>query len=177
MKLSKLYYLETENRFGRVLLTASDQGLAGCYFIGQKYMPDIAPQWQPAPQHAILQQAARQLNAYAGGNLQRFDLPFAFAEGTEFQQRVWRAIAAIPFGETITYAELARRVGSPNAVRAAGAATGRNPISVIVPCHRVLGSNGSLTGYAGGLDRKKALLTLEGVLRERGEAQMEIGYV
>lgn len=173
---SHLYFAETENRFGRVLLTASDQGLAGCYFIGQKYMPDIAPQWQHAPAHDILQNAARQLNDYAAGHLQSFELPFAFAQGTEFQQRVWQAIAAIPYGETITYGELARRVGAPNSVRAAGAATGRNPISVIVPCHRVLGANGSLTGYAGGLDRKKALLTLEGVLRDRSQAQIELGY-
>jgi len=156
-----LYYSEIETRFGTVLLVARDEGLAGCYFVGQKYMPIQTPYWRHEPQHPVLQNAARQLQAYADGTLRKFDLPLAFAHGTEFQQRVWRCLAAIPYGETITYAEVARRMGSPSSVRAVAAAIGRNPISVIVPCHRVLGSDGSLTGYAGGLDRKRVLLDLE----------------
>jgi len=167
-----LHYAEIANPFGRVLLVTQDHGLAGCYFIGQKYMPAIAAGWRHTPAHPLLRLAATQLERYAAGTLQQFELPFAFAEGTDFQQRVWRAIAAIPYGETITYGELARRVGAPGSARAAGAATGRNPISVIVPCHRVIGSNGSLTGYAGGIERKKALLALEGAR----EAQIELSY-
>ena len=97
---------------------------------------------------------------YFEGKRQCFDLPVA-SEGTPFQREVWNEIARIPFGKTITYAELARRVGSPRAVRAAGAATGRNPLSIVVPCHRVVGAGGTLTGYAGGVDRKARLLALE----------------
>ncbi|MGE5617209.1 MAG: methylated-DNA--[protein]-cysteine S-methyltransferase, partial [Bacillota bacterium] len=102
----------------------------------------------------------RQLADYFEGKRRGFEMP-AVAKGTPFQQRIWKEIARIPYGETITYAELARRAGAPGSARAAGAATGRNPLSIVVPCHRVVGSGGSLTGYAGGLDRKEKLLTLE----------------
>ncbi len=105
-----------------------------------------------------------QLEAYAQGRLREFDLPLAPA-GTPFQQRVWDALRRVAHGETISYAELARRIGAPTAARAVGAAVGRNPVSVIVPCHRIVGSDGSLTGYAGGLDRKRALLELESTAR------------
>jgi methylated-DNA-[protein]-cysteine S-methyltransferase len=101
---------------------------------------------------------------YFAGRRDTFDLPVA-AHGTEFQQSVWREIARVPFGKTITYAELARRAGAPGSARAAGAATGRNPIAVAIPCHRIVGADGSLTGYAGGLPRKTRLLELEGVLQ------------
>lgn len=170
------YYAYADNPFGTLLLVGDANALTGCYFVGQKYEETPAPHWRHAPEHDIFQRTAQQLRDYANGALRDFDIPLAFAEGTPFQQRVWREIAAIPFGQTITYGELARRAGSPGSARAAGAATGRNPISVIVPCHRVLGSNGSLTGYAGGLERKKAFLTLEGVLRENNGGQIEMGY-
>ena len=107
-----------------------------------------------------LPDARRQLEAYFAGELREFDLPLA-PEGSEFQLRVWEELRAIPYGETISYGELARRVGDPGAARAVGLANGKNPLPVIVPCHRVIGSDGSLTGFGGGLDRKRRLLELE----------------
>jgi methylated-DNA-[protein]-cysteine S-methyltransferase len=109
---------------------------------------------------APLTEARRQLEAYFAGELREFDLPLA-PEGTDFQLRVWEQLRAIPYGETISYGELARRVGDPGAARAVGLANGRNPLPVIVPCHRVIGADGSLTGFGGGLDRKRRLLELE----------------
>jgi len=102
----------------------------------------------------------RQLQAYFSGELKEFNVPLAM-EGTEFQLRVWNALRAIPYGETISYAQLAERIGNPKAVRAVGLANGSNPIPIIVPCHRVIGGNGSLTGFGGGLSTKKRLLELE----------------
>jgi methylated-DNA-[protein]-cysteine S-methyltransferase len=145
---------------GRMLLVASDRGLCGVYFDGQKHLPDIDPEWRRDPDDATLDQARRELAEYFGGGRRRFEIARA-PDGTPFQHAVWNAISTVAFGETISYGELARRAGSPGSARAAGAATGRNPISVIVPCHRIVGSNGSLTGYAGGLARKRALLALE----------------
>ena len=107
-----------------------------------------------------LREAQRQLEEYFAGERTEFSLPLE-SHGTDFQQRVWRALRAIPFGTTISYGELARRIGNPRAVRAVGLANGRNPISIIVPCHRVIGANGTLTGYGGGLERKRFLLALE----------------
>ncbi|WP_319424458.1 methylated-DNA--[protein]-cysteine S-methyltransferase [Burkholderia plantarii] len=109
----------------------------------------------------VLLEAARQLSEYFSGQRGRFDVPIRF-RGTAFQQKVWRALLEIPFGETRTYGEIASRIGSPRAVRAVGAANGRNPISIIAPCHRVIGASGDLTGFAGGIDAKKTLLALEG---------------
>jgi methylated-DNA-[protein]-cysteine S-methyltransferase len=105
--------------------------------------------------------AAAQLREYFAGTRRTFDVPLAL-RGTEFQRAVWSALVAIPYGETITYAELARRIGRPSAIRAVGAANGANPVPVIVPCHRVIGANGTLTGYGGGIERKQWLLALEG---------------
>ena len=150
---------------GRMLLVANDEGLCGVYFDGQKYLPDIDPAWRHDPNHTTLEQAKRELEEYFAGERKRFEAALA-PEGTPFQRAVWRAISTVAFGETITYGELAKRAGSPGSARAAGAATGRNPISVIVPCHRIVGSDGSLTGYAGGIERKRALLALESGVRE-----------
>lgn len=153
---------------GRVLLAASETGLAGLWFEGQRHGPLAA--WrglghQPThPGHPVLQAAKAQLQDYFAGCRQSFDLPLDLTHGTPFQRQVWQALRAIPSGQTVGYAELAARVGTPQAARAVGAAVGRNPISIVVPCHRVLGSGGALTGYAGGLERKRALLALEGVL-------------
>jgi methylated-DNA-[protein]-cysteine S-methyltransferase len=110
--------------------------------------------------NAVLAEAARQLAAYFAGELRDFDLPLR-ASGTPFQLQVWRGLQAIPYGETISYSELAKRIGRPTAARAVGRASGQNPIAVVVPCHRVIGADGTLTGYAGGLDAKAALLALE----------------
>jgi methylated-DNA-[protein]-cysteine S-methyltransferase len=112
----------------------------------------------------VLQQAAAQLAEYFAGCRQCFELQLDLRAGTAFQQAVWQALLNLPYGHTTSYGELARRIGRPKAVRALGAAVGRNPVSIIVPCHRVMGADGSLTGYAGGLPRKTALLQLEGVL-------------
>ena len=113
-----------------------------------------------APDHPVLRETARQLAAYFDGSLRAFSLPLAF-EGTPFQQSVWQALLTIPYGETRSYGEIARQIGSPTAMRAVGAANGRNPISIIAPCHRVIGSSGALTGFAGGLAAKDHLLSLE----------------
>lgn len=115
------------------------------------------------PREGPLAAACAQLIEYFDGSRREFDLPLDL-RGTEFQRRVWRALLAVPFGETASYGAIARRIGSPAAVRAVGLANGRNPVPIIVPCHRIIGSNGSLTGFGGGLDRKRWLLEWEGAL-------------
>ncbi len=154
------YYDLYESPHGQMLLVAEGEGLSGVYFERQKYQPQIEPEWRREPRHALLRQAKRELAEYFGGERKRFETALA-PKGTPFQRSVWNAISTVDFGKTITYGELASRAGCAGSARAAGAATGRNPIGIIVPCHRIVGSNGSLTGYAGGLDRKRALLALE----------------
>ena len=148
---------------GPILATANDCGISGIYFVGQRYEVDLGGDWREEGDDPVLAECARQLGEYFEGKRREFDLPLA-AAGSDFQRRVWREIARIPFGETISYAELARRAGAAGSARAAGSATGHNPLSVVVPCHRVVGSDGSLTGYAGGLERKTRLLEIEGAL-------------
>lgn len=145
---------------GPVLLARTAKGLAGVWFEGQKHHPGLldAPEQQNDP---LLRKAATQLKRYFSGESTTFDLPLDLL-GTPFQQSVWRALLTIPAGSTQTYGGIAQGVASAKAVRAVGGAVGRNPVSVIVPCHRVVGADGSLTGYAGGVDRKLALLALEG---------------
>ena len=155
-------YARFDTSLGRVLATARDDAITGVYFDGQRYEPAVDPAWTEDPGHPPLAACAQQLRDYFEGRRNSFELPLA-PEGTPFQRRVWEEIARIPFGATLSYAELALRAGSPTAARAAGAATGRNPLSVVVPCHRVVGSAGALTGYAGGLARKARLLEIEGV--------------
>ncbi|HYC45678.1 MAG TPA: methylated-DNA--[protein]-cysteine S-methyltransferase [Burkholderiales bacterium] len=154
------YYDLYQSPYGQMLLVAGNEALSGVYFDGQKYHPGIDPEWRRDSHHAPLAQAKRELSEYFGRERRRFDVALA-PEGTPYQQSVWSAISTVAFGETVTYGELARRAGSPRNARAAGAATGRNPLTIIVPCHRIVGSSGSLTGYAGGLERKRALLALE----------------
>lgn len=156
-------YRTFETPLGEMLAMSVDDHLTRLDFVDGKHAPPIDPGWQEAPRDTVLRACAAQIAEYFARRRDVFELPIAFA-GTAFQQRVWQAIARVPFGETITYAELARRAGSEGSSRAAGAATGRNPIAVAIPCHRIVGANGSLTGYAGGLHRKTHLLTLEGVL-------------
>ena len=145
---------------GPMTLAANSQGLCGVWFDGQKHQPD--PQaWPQDAAHPVLLQAQAQLAEYFGGQRRVFEVPLDLSSGTAFQQTVWRGLLEIASGTTTAYGELAQRIGKPLAVRALGAAVGRNPISIIVPCHRVLGADGSMTGYAGGLDRKTALLRLE----------------
>jgi len=145
---------------GRMLLVADDKAITSVSFIGQKYAPRVQVDWRRDARHAPIRQAKRELAEYFGGRRKRFSVRLA-PKGTPYQRAVWKAIMSVAFGKTIAYAELARRAGRPRSARAAGAATGRNPIGVIVPCHRIVGSNGSLTGYAGGLAKKRALLALE----------------
>jgi methylated-DNA-[protein]-cysteine S-methyltransferase len=156
------YYDTFKSPHGEMLLVATESGLSGIYFKRQKYFPKKGKTWQRAPVHASLQQAKRELGEYFAGKRKRFAVPLA-PDGTPFQRAVWKAISSVEFGETITYGELARRARHPGSARAAGAATGRNPLGIIVPCHRIVGANGALTGYAGGLQRKRALLAREGV--------------
>lgn len=155
---------------GDLRLVASTRGLAGLWFVQrQRHEPpaERLTAWQTVASHPVLDAAARQLGEYFHGQRQRFDLALDLEQGTPFQRSVWRALLAIPAGATTSYGTLATGLGRPQAVRALGAAVGRNPLSIIVPCHRVVGSNGSLTGYAGGLDRKQALLELEGALIDK----------
>ena len=165
------YYDLYESPHGRILLVASDEGLSGVYFDGQKYHPQLAAAGRHDASNALLRQAKCELAEYFGGERKRFETALAPA-GTPFQRRVWRAISTVDFGTTIAYGELARRAGCPGSARAAGAATGRNPIGIIVPCHRIVGANGSLTGYAGGLEKKRALLVLEGAQAESPTADL-----
>ena len=153
-------YCWTESLLGRMLVLADGGHLTGLHFEREKYFPPIAPGWSESPAAPLLARAVGQVREYFAGERDRFDLPLAPA-GTPFQQRVWRELLRIPHGTTVTYSDIARRIGAPKSVRAVGAAIGRNPISIIVPCHRVVGSDGTLTGYAGGLDRKRALLAHE----------------
>ncbi|RYX90146.1 MAG: methylated-DNA--[protein]-cysteine S-methyltransferase [Comamonadaceae bacterium] len=148
---------------GPMIVAATDKGLAGVWFEGQRHMPDHAA-WQVNGRHPVLVKAIAQLEDYFAGRRSHFDLPLDLQGGTAFQQSVWQALLNIPAGATTSYGELGTRIGKPAAVRAVGAAVGRNPVSVVVPCHRVIGRDGSLTGYAGGLDRKTALLRLEKAL-------------
>ncbi len=151
---------------GPMLLATSPHGLVGAWFTDQRHFPraERIQGWPELPAHPVLIEAARQLGAYFLGARTSFQLPLDLASGTAFQQAVWRALLQIPAGSTLSYSALATQLGKPAAVRAVGAAVGRNPLSIVVPCHRVLGVNGALTGYAGGLERKTALLHLEGAL-------------
>ncbi len=155
------HYLRFPSPLGPMFTTARDGAVTGVYFEGGHHAPVIDAAWIETPRDAALTRCAAQVTEYLEGRRDRFDLPLATA-GTPFQQAVWREIARIPPGMTLSYAQLAQRAGFPGAARAAGAATGRNPLSIVVPCHRVVGSAGSLTGYAGGLERKARLLALEG---------------
>ena len=145
---------------GTLLATAAGGALTGLYYEGGRHAPAIGADWIEDADAAPLRECGRQIREYLDGARKAFDIPIA-PDGSEFQRRVWIEIARIPYGETLTYAELATRAGAPGSARAAGAATGRNPISIIVPCHRVVGSDGSLTGYAGGVSRKAKLLDIE----------------
>jgi methylated-DNA-[protein]-cysteine S-methyltransferase len=153
-------YTTFESPVGPLLLMSDGTSLTGLHTDNDKHRPAVGPDWMRDDAMIPFAQTIAQLRAYFDGNLTRFDLPLA-PQGTDFQMTVWRELCDIPFATTISYAELARRIGKPTASRAVGNANARNPISIIVPCHRVIGADKSLTGYAGGLDRKRALLALE----------------
>jgi methylated-DNA-[protein]-cysteine S-methyltransferase len=152
------YYTTVESPIGKLLLRANDDALLGIDFEG--HYAGIEADWRKCSNHPVLRKAASQLDEYFAGKRRAFDLPLA-PKGTPFQRRVWKTLEGIPYARTQSYGEIARTVGSPKAVRAVGAANGANPIPIIVPCHRVIGANGTLTGYGGGLWRKEKLLALE----------------
>jgi len=159
MKL-KNYFTEFASPIGTLQLRGTDSSLTGVF---------MEPHTQPRDavrDDAPLRDARLQLEEYFAGERCEFSVALD-AMGTEFQRRVWEALRAIPFGETVSYGDIARRIGNPRAVRAVGLANGRNPIAIIVPCHRVIGANGSLTGYGGGLERKRFLLALEKCAMEK----------
>ncbi len=162
-------FTERASPLGTLLLAATDKGLSGLYFEQHRYFARPA-HWMRAPAHPQLQRAWEQLEEYFAGSRTTFDLPLDL-RGTPFQRAVWDALLELPLGATSTYRAIAQRIARPGAVRATGSAIGRNPISIIVPCHRVLGVSGALSGYAGGLERKRFLLALEsdyGKARESG---------
>jgi len=156
-------YRLIDSPLGAILLRAEGGKLTGVYFEGQKYYPANAVPGAVSTEAArLFDEAEEQLAAYFAGTREGFSLPTSL-KGSIFQNRVWEALRAIPFGATVSYGELAAEMGlPPTHARAVGSAVGRNPLSVIVPCHRVLGADGSLTGYAGGTQRKRELLRLEG---------------
>jgi len=146
---------------GRLQLVASDAGLAAILWQNDRPNRVVLDLETEDSSHPVLRETERQLGEYFAGRRNRFDLPLD-PVGTAFQRKVWRALLTIPFGETRSYQQIATQVGHPKAVRAVGAANGRNPLSIVAPCHRVIGSNGKLTGFAGGLETKAYLLALEG---------------
>ena len=153
---------------GRLYLAATDEGLTHILFVAQMDHEPLAIPGAGAAAR-IVRETERQLADYFSGRRRDFDVPLAPA-GTEFQRAAWKALAEVPYGETISYAELAQRMERPRAVRAVGAANGANPIPIILPCHRIIGADGTLTGYGGGLDTKRRLLSLEGVELQGGLA-------
>lgn len=148
--------VEHDSPVGKLTLISDGKALRHCEFENPRYPYEAAPRGEDK----IIANARRQLDAYFAGKLKAFDLPLA-PHGTEFQRRVWDALLKIPYGVTRSYGQQATAIGSPKAMRAVGLANGRNPIAIIIPCHRVIGSNGSLTGYGGGMERKRLLLDLE----------------
>ncbi len=154
------YYTRIESPIEPLLLASDGESLTSLFMVTQRHGPFFNDTWKQDNNAKPFAEARKQLAAYFAGELAEFDLPLNMI-GTEFQKTVWRELLNIPFGVTISYGELANRVGNPSASRAVGAANGRNPISIIVPCHRVIGSNGKLTGYGGGIERKEWLLAHE----------------
>lgn len=149
---------------GPLFLAASNEGLHAIEFRDNKHPVKRNAHWREGD-NAVLRKAHEQLDEYFAGKRHAFDLPLSPA-GTEFQLKVWTTLASIPYGETISYAQLATRIGKPSAMRAVGAANGRNPLPIVLPCHRVIGADGALTGFGGGLPTKQFLLKMEGALPE-----------
>ncbi len=149
-----------DSPYGPLTLVADDESLCCLYMDRQRHRPAEETFGHPDPSAPIFTETERQLKEYFAGQRRDFDVPLSFA-GTEFQRIVWAALCEIPYGETVSYGQLADRLGRPAASRAVGLANGKNPVSIIVPCHRVVGSKGDLTGYGGGIERKRRLLDFE----------------
>ncbi len=160
--MEQTYYAEFKvSNFGIMLALSDGQSLTGLYVIGQKHAPQKDNFWQHAPELPIFVTLATQLQEFCSGNRKQFNIPYRFAWGTPFQNKVWQALAQIAYGQTTSYGSLAKSLGFSKSARAVGSAIGRNPLLVIVPCHRVVGKNGALTGFAAGLELKASLLNLE----------------
>ena len=157
-----IHYTHIDSPVGPLLLAADDEGLRLVEFESPKHPAKVGADWHEGS-NAVIDATRAQLAEYFTGARRGFDLPLS-PQGTEFQRSVWWKLADIPYGETISYAQLASRVGKPSATRAVGAANGRNPLPIVLPCHRVIGADGSLTGFGGGLPTKQFLLALEGAL-------------
>ncbi|WDR88089.1 methylated-DNA--[protein]-cysteine S-methyltransferase [Burkholderia ambifaria] len=166
---------------GDIAIRIEDDALTGLFFVGQKYYPSlaIAPEVDARNASSLVRKVAEEVADYFTGTRETFSVPIHL-RGTAFQRSVWKELLAIPFGELVSYGDITERVGLPmSAARAVGGAVGRNPVSIMVPCHRVIGASGSLTGYAGGIERKRALLSLEGAGFARGErhpVQQTLGF-
>jgi methylated-DNA-[protein]-cysteine S-methyltransferase len=156
--MGRIYYATMESPVGSLRLVAEEMGLRMVWFLRGRAKQKPHEDWKE--DEAFFIDVRRQLQEYFAGELREFDIPLLM-EGTEFQKRVWKTLQTIPYGETISYGELAKKIGDSKAVRAVGAANGQNPIPIIVPCHRVIGSDGSLTGFGGGIENKRKLLELE----------------
>ena len=156
----QLVYMYMDSPVGVLKLVAHDQALVAVMWDNEDHKRVRLAELIENIQHPMLLKVKQQLEQYFAGQRQQFNLPLDF-QGTDFQQRVWRALLTIPYGETRSYKDIALQIGNEKAVRAVGAANGRNPISIIAPCHRVIGSGGALVGFAGGLDKKQILLSLE----------------
>lgn len=156
----KLAYIEMASPVGLLKLVANDDALVAVLWENEDPKRVRLAELVEEPKHAILLETQKQLNEYFLGQRTQFDLPLDF-EGTEFQKKIWQALLTIPFGETRSYKQIAEQIGNVKAVRAVGAANGKNPISIIAPCHRVIGQNGKLVGFAGGLENKEILLKIE----------------
>ncbi len=159
--MSRVVYTHMDSPLGELLLTGDGRALRGLHMTQGRHPVAVGPDWVQADD--AFEEVRAQLTDYFAGRRTSFDVPLEL-EGTAFQLEVWRGLLEIGYGKTISYGELARRIGRPHAIRAVGLANGRNPIAVIVPCHRVIGANGTLTGYGGGLDNKRLLLDLEASL-------------
>ena len=155
-----MYFTTINSPLGVLTLTANQDGLTGVYFEEHRHFKGLEG-GQRKSDFPLFDRVATQLGQFFDGTRQTFDVPLDLSAGTAFQQQVWRALQTIPYGETCSYGELARHLHNPQAVRAVGAANGRNPLSIIIPCHRVIAANGALTGYAGGLKNKHYLLKFE----------------
>lgn len=163
--MNELFVKYIDTTAGLIELTASDKGLITAEFVETEY-------YEKGRSNPVLEKTALQLKEYFSGRRKIFNIPLDW-QGTQFQQRVWRYLLTIPYGRTVSYAEIARAIGDIKSVRAVGTASGKNNIAVIVPCHRVIGTNGDLTGYAYGIWRKEFLLNLEGALIQK-EEQMDL---
>lgn len=162
--LNAPYFSELESPIGPLLLLGDERALAALYMVDHRHQPPLPAGCER--RDLAFRAAREQLAAYFAGELTEFDVLLS-ARGTDFQSKVWRALRAIAYGQTESYGQLAQRIGNPSASRAVGLANGKNPISIIVPCHRVIGANGSLTGYGGGMERKKWLLEHERRVADR----------